>query len=80
MTIGMRFKLARIASHMNQRQAAHQAGVTQNYLSLVENDRREPSLRLLERLARVYQQRLILDLQPLSVSVTSSTVEIGKEA
>ena len=65
MTIGMRFKLARIASHMNQTQAAAQAGVSTNYLSLVENDRRDPSLKLLERLATVYGQRLVLDLQPV---------------
>ena len=77
MTVGMRFKLARIGSHMSQVQAASMAEISANYLSLVENDRRDPSLRLLERLAKLYGMRLVLDLEPV---VGTSAAVVGEEA
>lgn len=62
-TVGMLVKLARVESGLTQRNAAKMARVTANYLSLVENDRREPSLSLLERLAQLYGKELVVDLQ-----------------
>jgi transcriptional regulator with XRE-family HTH domain len=53
MKIGQTLKLLRIAAKLKQAGLANSLGVTTNYLSLVENDRREPSLSLLKKFAEV---------------------------
>jgi transcriptional regulator with XRE-family HTH domain len=53
MNLGQTAKLMRTASGLGQKEIAEQLGVTVNYMSLVENGKREPSLPFLRRLARV---------------------------
>ncbi|HEX5423445.1 MAG TPA: helix-turn-helix transcriptional regulator [Candidatus Acidoferrales bacterium] len=53
MELGKAIKLIRTASGMKQKQIAGSLGVTSNYLSLVENGKREPSVSFLKRLADV---------------------------
>lgn len=51
MTLGNAIKLIRTARNITQRQIAKQLDVSANYLSLIESDRRDPSLAFLNRLA-----------------------------
>ena len=52
MTIGSTLKLLRTASNLTQTTLAKDLNVTANYLSLVENGRKEPSLKFLKRLSK----------------------------
>ena len=52
MTIGSTLKLLRTASNLTQSSLAKDLNVTANYLSLVENGRKEPSLTLLKRFSK----------------------------
>ena len=49
--IGQTLKLLRVAADLKQTELAKDLGVTANYLSLVENGRREPSLTFLQKFA-----------------------------
>ncbi len=51
MTLGQTLKLLRTAANLKQAPLAQDLGVTVNYLSLVENNRREPSLSFLKKFA-----------------------------
>lgn len=53
MELAKAIKLIRIAGGIKQKDAAARLGVTPNYLSLVENGKREPSISFLKRLASV---------------------------
>jgi transcriptional regulator with XRE-family HTH domain len=50
-TLGNAIKLIRTARHITQRKLAKQLKVSANYLSLIESDKRDPSLAFLNRLA-----------------------------
>jgi XRE family transcriptional regulator, regulator of sulfur utilization len=52
MSIGSTLKLLRTASSLKQNALANDLKVTANYLSLVENDRKEPSLTLLKKFSK----------------------------
>ncbi len=52
MSIGSTLKLLRTASNLTQSSLAKDLNVTANYLSLVENGRKEPSLTLLKRFSK----------------------------
>lgn len=54
MNIGKSIKFVRVAASMKQGQMAKLLGVTQNYLSLIENDKAEPSLTLLKRISEQF--------------------------
>lgn len=51
MTLGNAIKLIRTARNITQRKLAEQLGVSANYLSLIESNKRDPSLAFLNRLA-----------------------------
>lgn len=52
MMVGPTLKLLRTASNLTQGFLAKELNVTANYLSLIENGRREPSLTFLKRFAK----------------------------
>ena len=52
MTLGNAVKLIRTAKRVKQLTLAKQLGVSPNYISLIEKDRREPSVGFLRKLAR----------------------------
>lgn len=58
MSIGSTLKLLRVASDLKQSSLAKDLNVTANYLSLVENGKKEPSLTFLKK----FSQRLNLPL------------------
>lgn len=51
MTLGNAIKLIRTARNLTQRELSKQLKVSANYLSLIESDKRDPSLAFLNRLA-----------------------------
>jgi len=51
MSVGRSVKLLRTAAGLKQKHLADRLDVSSNYLSLVENDRREPSISFLKSLA-----------------------------
>jgi transcriptional regulator with XRE-family HTH domain len=53
LTLGNAIKLVRTANGIKQRVLAKKLGMSANYLSLVENGKREPSISFLNRLAKV---------------------------
>src|SRR6266478_3529580 len=52
MTLGNAIKTLRTACKVKQRDLAVQMGVSANYVSLVEGDKREPSIAFLKKLSR----------------------------
>ena len=51
-SLGKKIKLARIESDLIQSELADRMGVTQNYISLIETDKKMPSLKTLIKIAR----------------------------
>lgn len=54
MNIGKGIKFVRVASGLRQGRVAELLGITQNYLSLLENNKAEPSLALLKKVSEVF--------------------------
>jgi transcriptional regulator with XRE-family HTH domain len=54
MELGTAIKLIRTSSGLKQKDIATKLGVTPNYISLVENGSREPSISLLKKLATIF--------------------------
>ena len=52
MGIGHHLKLIRSLRRIQQKELAGRADVSPNYLSLIENERREPTIQLLRKLAK----------------------------
>jgi transcriptional regulator with XRE-family HTH domain len=52
MSLGKNIKLARISAGLKQKELADRLDVSTNYLSLIENDKREPSVSFLRALAK----------------------------
>jgi transcriptional regulator with XRE-family HTH domain len=51
MSVGRAVKFARMAAGIKQKDLADRLAISPNYLSLVENDRRNPSISFLKNLA-----------------------------
>jgi transcriptional regulator with XRE-family HTH domain len=51
MSVGTTIKFLRIAAQLKQKDLADRLNVSTNYLSLIENDKREPSMSFLRSLA-----------------------------
>ena len=51
MTLGNAIKIVRTASGVKQGKLAEKLNISANYLSLIENGKREPSISFLRRLA-----------------------------
>jgi transcriptional regulator with XRE-family HTH domain len=52
LTLGKSIKLIRSSAGVRQRQLAERLGVSANYVSLLESDKREPSISFLRRLSK----------------------------
>lgn len=55
MHIGTRIKIARIATDMSVNQVIELAEISRNYLSLLENGKKDPSLNTLKKIAHALQ-------------------------
>jgi len=78
MTIGKNVKLLRIAAGLKQKDLAERLGVSPNYLSMVENDKREPSMSLLKDLSR--ELHIPLGLLFLDVEETTRRLTADERA
>jgi transcriptional regulator with XRE-family HTH domain len=78
MSVGRTIKLLRVAAGLDQRSLADRLDVTPNYLSLVENDRREPSLSFLKSLSS--EMRIPLGLIFLEVDEHMSAISAEERA
>ena len=78
MSVGRTIKLLRVAAGLNQKSLADRLDVTSNYLSLVENDRREPSLSFLRSLAS--EMRIPLGLIFLEIEEDLSEMSAEERA
>lgn len=60
MTLGNSIKLIRTAREISQRDLARDLKISANYLSLIESDKREPSLSFLKKLAKALKVPVML--------------------
>jgi transcriptional regulator with XRE-family HTH domain len=75
MSVGRAVKFARVAAGVKQKDLADRLDVSPNYLSLVENDRREPSISFLRNLA----SEMSIPLGLLFLNVNTDLSEISPE-
>ncbi len=54
MNIGKSIKVLRIAKGINQQELAKQMGMSSNYISMIENNIREPSISFLKKLSETF--------------------------
>lgn len=66
--IGKNIKVIRVSKQISQKDLAKQVGVTHNYLSMVENDAKKPSLTLMEKLSKALGVPLAALFSELSFS------------
>jgi transcriptional regulator with XRE-family HTH domain len=75
MSVGRSIKFARVAAGITQKDLADRLDVTPNYLSLVENNKREPSISFLRNLAH----EIALPLGLLFLNAETDLVEVSPE-
>jgi transcriptional regulator with XRE-family HTH domain len=75
MSLGRAVKFARVAAGIKQKDLADRLDISPNYLSLVENDRREPSISFLRDFAR----EIAIPLGLLFLDVDSDLSEVSPE-
>jgi transcriptional regulator with XRE-family HTH domain len=75
MSVGRAVKFARVAAGIKQKELADRLDVSPNYLSLIENDKREPSLSFLRNLAG----EMAIPLGLLFLNVDSDLSEVSPE-
>jgi transcriptional regulator with XRE-family HTH domain len=75
MSVGRAAKFARVAAGIKQKDLADRLDVSPNYLSLVENNKREPSISFLRNLAG----ELAIPLGLLFLNVDGDLSEVSPE-
>ena len=75
MSVGRAAKFARVAAGIKQKDLADRLDVSPNYLSLVENNKREPSIAFLRNIA----SELAIPLGLLFLNVDSDLSEVSPE-
>ena len=68
MDIGANIKTIRTSKSISQKELAKQVGITPNYLSMIENASKRPSLSLIEKLSKVLEVPLALLFSELTFS------------
>jgi transcriptional regulator with XRE-family HTH domain len=71
-SIGQLIKELRVAKRMQQYELAAKAGLSKNYLSEIENENADPSLRALRKIA------LALDVSMTQIFKESNYEEVGE--
>ncbi len=78
MNIGKGLKFVRVAAELQQKEMAERLGISQNYLSLLENNKAEPSVTLLRKVAEVFQVPASFLLWEEHASTESADPEINE--
>lgn len=66
--IGSNIKTIRVLKNIKQKDLARELGITPNYLSMIENNSKKPSLTLMEKLAQVLEIPLVTLFSELSIT------------
>jgi transcriptional regulator with XRE-family HTH domain len=74
--IGRSIKFVRVAAGIKQGEMAKRLGISQNYLSLLENNKAEPSLALLRRMSAEFNVPVSFLLLESSVDFESAEPEV----
>jgi transcriptional regulator with XRE-family HTH domain len=77
MTFGTKLKYYRERKNFKQEYIAHKLGMTQPNYSLIENDKQQPSINQLQKLAQLLEVSTDILLSPNSVIEESSVLESG---
>ena len=72
MSLGQNIKVLRVTKNISQKDLAKKLGITPNYLSMIENAAKKPSLTLIEKLAQVLEVPLATFFGELTLSVKKS--------
>ena len=72
LTVGQLIKVARIHKKLSQEDVASKLDVTKNYISLIENDKKDPSLNFLKGVAK------ILNIPPILLIWEKMDIPKGK--
>jgi transcriptional regulator with XRE-family HTH domain len=75
MSVGRAVKFARVAAGIKQKDLADRLDVSSNYLSLVENDKRDPSISFLRNVAT----EMAIPLGVLFLNVDGDLSEVSPE-
>jgi transcriptional regulator with XRE-family HTH domain len=75
MSVGRAVKFARVAAGIKQKDLAHRLDVSPNYLSLVENEKRDPSISFLRNTA----SEMAIPLGLLFLNIDSELSEVSRE-
>ena len=76
MNIGKSIKFIRVAANIKQGEMAQKLEVSQNYLSILENNKAEPSLSLLKKISEVFNVPIGFLLVEENVAFESDKPEI----
>lgn len=76
--IGRSIKFVRVAAGLRQGEMAKRLGISQNYLSLLENNKSEPSLSLLRKIASEFHVPVSFLLLEGSVDFDSDEPEVAE--
>lgn len=82
LTIGQLIKIGRIGQKMNQDNLAKKLDVSKNYISLVENGKKDPSINFLKNTAKLLKIPLVLliwEKMDLPEGKTKEEKEIRKQ-
>ena len=58
--LGKNIKILRAKHNITQKELAKELGITHNYLSMIENNSKTPSLTLIEKLANILETPIAL--------------------
>lgn len=79
MNIGKGIRFVRVASGLRQGEIARRLGISQNYLSLLENNKAEPSMALLKKMSQVFGIPASFLLWEEAASFEGETPEIAEK-
>lgn len=79
MNVGKGIKFVRVASGLKQGEMAGRLGISQNYLSLLENNKAEPSMSLLKKISEVFCVPAAFLLWEEAMPLESETAEISEK-
>jgi len=77
--VGKGIKFVRVASSLKQGEMAMRLGITQNYLSLLENNKAEPSMALLKKISEVFCVPAAFLLWEEAMPLESETPEVSEK-
>lgn len=79
MNVGKGIKFVRVASDLKQGEMAGRLGISQNYLSLLENNKAEPSMALLKKISEVFCVPVAFLLWEEAMPLESETPEVSEK-